>query len=455
MGLGLSLRMGLGAGGNGWGAKLAPPEGFSFPFGTYPITVYSAGRTNFIPEDWAPDALDGIPYYVDPSTGSDSNNGLSAGARKKSVHAAIAAGNAGGVPFYVRIRNQAGGLVPRENGINFGTNPTQKCALIAENGPVSFGTHSLLTYTPDATYTGAYETSRTNVARVFWLGATDAYGNPVELTRVTAVEDMAGDPGAIGIWYNSGATFKIKLAGGAVVNNDSVLALLSTQNIQINSLSSDFYAKGLILYGGNVGAFYANGVIGNVVAENVEARLAGTAGAVMDGFRLIDVQGLSGFLRCGAYSNSKDGFNSHRTAAPENSIFVLTDRCVGMDNGRFESQSNNFITPHEDVAWLDAGGIARDNYGGQVHAVNDSQMWCVGTDARNSRGDVSLGGGIGPTEFITQQNAQIWLENTAASARTSGDYAIRARDTSTILKRRHRTIQGIESAEVGSVIGTF
>lgn len=450
LGLGLGLALGL-APSTG---VLVPPSGFGFDFDTYPFKVFGSGRTNLNVESYAQDALNGVAYYVDWSTGSDANNGLSTGARKASVASAITAGNAGGVPYHVIVRNQAGGLVPRAGAFNSGTvKPTQHCAIVAESGPVSFGQFEPLSYSADGSYVGVWVATRTNVARACDLRSTDAYGNPIELTQVATDAEMDGDPGAVGIWYNSGSTFKVKLADGAAVTNDNVMALLKDSLIFLTA-NKDFYADNLVLYGGHVGSLYASGITGNVMARRVQARLCGASDNLYDGFRIRDAQGFMAFQQCEAYGNAKDAFNGHNSGLTGGQ-FVLTDRCVGKDNGRFTSQSNNFITSHEDVFWVDAGGLAEDNYGGQVHAIDQSQLWCVGTESRDSKGDTSLGGGRGPTEFVTQQTAQMWLQNTVAHALTSGDYAVRAQDTSTILKRNHVTEQGTEVAEAGATIGAF
>jgi hypothetical protein len=434
---------------------LAPPDGFAFPFDTYPFHVLQAGRTDFAPSALAQDALNGTIFHVDPSTGSDANTGLSSAARLQSVHAAITKGNATAAPYTVSVRNAGGSIVPRTRGISSsGTvRPTRKCAIVMEDGPIAFGTHDHLSYAPDGT--GVYVANRSNVARVFDLRHGDGFGNPRELVRVGSEAGLAGDPGTTGLWYNSGTTFKLKLHDGAAVTNDNVMALLLTQNVTLNASSKDFYLDGAILFGGNDGAFFASGVVGNVVCHKVDACLAGGATALRDGFRIESVVGLAAFQRCVAAGNAKDGFNAHRLTGAAGSLAVLTDRCEGYDNGRFTAQSCNFITGHEDVVWLDVGGKARANRGAQVHFIDDSQLWAVRTESRLSMGDVALGGGISPTEFLAEDSAILWLERTRAEASGSGDWAVRARDTGTILKRRHQTVVGMEGADAGASVSNF
>jgi hypothetical protein len=452
------IDLGLGIGGTAKPAQhLAPPDGFAFPFNHFPLRVFASGRTDFEPAAYARDALNGTLFHVDPSTGNDGNSGLSTAARLQSVHVAITRGNATGAPYAVLVRNLGGAIVPRAHGISSSgaVRPTQKCAIVMESGPVAFATHDLLAYTADPVMAGVFGASRSNVARVFDLRGTDAFGNPVELVRVGSEAALAGDPGATGLWYNSGASFKVKLHDGAVASNDTVLALLLTQNVSLNGASQDFFLDGAKLYGGNDGGLHASGVVGNVVCHKVEARLAGAAGALRDGFRIESVRGLAAFQHCRAAGNAKDGFNAHRLAGLPDSLFVLTDRCKGADNGRYTAQSCNFVTAHEDVVWLDVGGRAEANHGAQVHLIDQAQLWAVATESRHSRGDLALGGGIPPTEFLTEDSALMWLENTLAEAASGSGWAVRARGVSTILKRRHRTLAGQEGADGTAVIGGF
>src|SRR5690606_37382355 len=113
----LGLGLGLSATARPTG-KLAPPDGFAFPFARFPLSVYGSGRTDFEPAAYAEDALNGTVFHVDASTGSDGNTGLSAASRLQSVHAAVTRGNATGAPFTVLVRNSGGGIVPRIHGIS-------------------------------------------------------------------------------------------------------------------------------------------------------------------------------------------------------------------------------------------------------------------------------------------------------------------------------------------------
>lgn len=427
------------------------PSGFVYPFATSPLVVRKSGSsytTDFVAEAIAAAALNGVAYYVDPATGNDANNGLSPAARKASASSAIAAGNAGGVPYHIIYRD-TGVIRPRANSAN-GIAPTQPCAIVAD-GTVAFGTHDLLTYSSVSGITGGFQASRSNVARVLFLGATDAFGNPAELVRQASKAAWdAADPGATGVFFPDTSTVYIKLPGGVTPTNLNTIALLVTSNINLpNSGSKDFFLKGVDLWGGSSGCFYASGAAGKVIAQDCEARFAGASGQLMDGFRIIDVA-FSAFERCAADANAKDGFNGTQISAA--SMAMLTIDCIARDNGRYTSQSNNGLTYHGTMQGIDIDGDYTDNFGGTVHIIDASQMWCVGTKARRSRGDIGMGGTISPTEFITGNTAKMWLEDTLA-APTPANAALLANTGSQILKRNHTSVSGGEFG--GGVIGTF
>lgn len=434
------MSMGLGATlGKGGGVLLPPPAGFSYDFGDYPLTITRFGsvhRTNFNAEALASTALNGVPYYVDPATGSDANNGLSVGARKASASSAFTAGNTAGVPFHVIYRD-TGVIRPRANSIN-AVAPTQPCAIIAD-GSVAFGTHDLLTYT--SVGGGGYTAPRTNVARVVYLDDTDSFGNPLELVKQAnrAAWDAA-DPGATGVWVQDGASVCVKLPGGVVPTNSNTLALLITSNVTLPSASSkDFLLDGIDLYGGSTGCFFANAVTGNIILRNSRGLFSGGSGQLLDAFRVVDITGLAAFDRCEAYAAAKDAFNGSQTVAAQ--MQMLTIDCVARDNGRFTSQSNNGLTLHGTMQGIDVGGDYTDNYGGNVHIIDASELWAVGTQARRSKGDVVLGGSINPCEFITNGTAQMWREDTIADP-TVPNAAGLATDTSFIRSRNHTDVSG-------------
>lgn len=446
----MNLSLGLGLGGipvsEGVGVLLPAPSGFNYPLDLHPLNVRRVGNghvTDFNAEALMATAFNGVPYYADQSTGSDANSGLSTSLRKRSVSSAVAAFNANGAATggVIVVRNQGLGIVPRDYGISAsGTiTPTKPCVII-NDGPVNMGTHNLLTWSATSGVPGGYDATRSLVGRVVYLDATDSFGNPVEAVRQAnkAAWDAA-DPGATGVFFPDTSTVYVKLPGGVAPTNDNCLALVSTYNVYLPSSAKDFMLDGIDLWGGHFGSIYANGMTGNVIAKRSTIRYASDPTNLRDAVRMVDVTGLCAFQEVEAFASAKDGFNGTQSTASD--MAMLTIECIGQDNGRFTSQSNNGLTLHGTMQGIDVDGQYLDNYGGNVHIINASELWCVGTAARRSKGDASLGGSINPCEFITQHTAQLWRENTFADP-TVPNAAALANDTSFIRSRNHTDVSG-------------
>lgn len=430
------------------------PVGFSFPFTRYPITFRwtgSAWVSTFSAPAYAAAALAGTTYYVDIATGNNANTGLTTGQKLKSIHAAVTKGNATGASFNIVV---TAGTYPRNHGpTNSATVfPTQPCAMVATGGRVISGAMDDLTWTVNGTYANVYQTTRSNVLRVIDMGHTDAYGDYTELAQVA---DLATCAATEDSWAQVSTTLYVNRLDNAVVADANTRALILVDNMKLDATTKDFYAKGFDFLGGQGGAVQLNSGVGNQIFDDCSAKFSGGPAALLDGFRIVDVQGLTAFVSCIANQNAKDGFNWHRTSAPAGSVVGLLVNCVGKNNGRYTSQSNNGLTAHEDVTLIDVNGLYVDNYGGTVHIIDSSQLWALGSSASGSRGDISLGGGLGPQEFRTEGTSRMWLDRAIANARSSGDYAVRALDTSIILKRNVTIVKGVQNAAAGATIGAY
>lgn len=105
---------------------------------SYPLTFNKVGsvwQSDFDRSDYLPDSEITTNYWVSTS-GVNTNNGLSVGLPKRSIHAAITAGNATGAPFRVTV---AAGTYYREDGVTGSSGtlaPTQDMILVASGGRV-------------------------------------------------------------------------------------------------------------------------------------------------------------------------------------------------------------------------------------------------------------------------------------------------------------------------------
>lgn len=367
-------------------------------------------RHNFDRKAWAPTPdvqpwLAQNTYYVDGTSGADANAGTSWALAKKSISAAITAGNTAAAPYVVYVR---AGLYVRAGGtaLNFGiVAPTQPCSFIAVGGRVTSMVCDLLTWTLNSGTT--YQATRSSAQRAYDTATKTAFGDYTEITKVAALATCQATPGT---WYTDGTTVYVNRADGAVVSDANTRIYLTSISGAKCSTSGNTYVYGFDFEGGNQYAFRAAGnASGRVVTESCSFKYVTDTGA-FNGLTVQDVAGVAA-INCVAAQNPADGFNAH--SASGTNPFLLTIGCIGRSNGKTGSTSNNGLTTHDGNAALDISGVYHNNYGANVAIVNaNTQLWCVGTKAHDSYGDLSFGGSVPAADYLTDQDATttMWLD---------------------------------------------
>jgi hypothetical protein len=420
-----------------FGTPLKRPAGFTLARNLFPFDFWRDAtgrvRSNFDRRTWAPTPdvtpwASPIIYYVDINRADDSGNGLSWTAAKKSILAAILAGNAGATPYIVYVR---AGIYPNAYGLGGGSTPTKACALIAVGGRVETGLFEALSWTLDTGTT--YKAARADVRRVLDLAGLDEDGLRPDQNFAASLAACRATPGS---WWTDNVTVYANRADGAPVTDANTRALLMTGNLSVMRMSTGghMYVSGFDILGG-CPLVLQNAAGYRFVAEDCSFRYSsGDDGIVVaaaknmwSGVMMFELEGAA-FLRCDASANQSDGFNSHKRTNVQ--AFVFTMDCTGFNNGRMGSLSNNFITTHDGGKWIDLRGVGARNAGGQVAIVNDdTMMWCIDTLCYASRGDVILGGSVPPSDFLIDQTeggtgSKLFLENCAAA---SSEISINAR----------------------------
>lgn len=405
--------------GNG---MLVHPVGFNWPFATYPLSIQQTSSTsfvtNFIAELYAAAALAGPTYYVNGSTGSDAAAGTALGTAVKSIWKATQLGNAGGVPFNVRVAAIAGGY-PRENGFSNSSTPvpnTVAAAYISTGGVVECWTGSTLTWTgtPDATYTNTYVAARSSVSQIIDTAVRDANGDYLRMVQVADAATCNTTPNS---WAQVAGNIYVHRQNNDVVSNANTRVLLkATPNIVIDGTSKSIYLNGFELHGG-ANACVAMGAQAtmNVIAVNVKTCYAGDNLVNINGWKIDYITGLVALVNCVSSQNEADGFNTHWTPGGTPQVYTLTIGCRGYNNGRDTVLSCNGLTSHDGCINIDVMGEYFNNYGTNVEPINSNQMWCVGTYAHDSFGDTSHGGTSPPRDFEAQSTAQMWLQGCRSS----------------------------------------
>lgn len=357
---------------------------------------------------YLPDAAFATTFHVDHRRPDNTGDGLSPETAKRSIHSAIVTGNGTGQPYRVLI---AAGTYTRADGMsNSGSVvPTQDCALIAMDGAVITGPFDTLPWSTitDLAYSNSYVVRRPLVARVFDLTRVNEHGDLIEIPRgesAAAVDAASG-------WAQDGDTLVVRRPDRAPVTNENTRVFLVAANLKLDAGSGRLYLRGIDFQGGAAGdqsPLIVSGCMDTVViAEDCSFRYGGGDSAYLcDGVSMINSSGLFAFIGCRASANAKDGFNAHWLADDQRKTFVLTERCIGRDNGRFGSTSNNSLTGHETVVWVDVSGDYAHDHGGVVRFIDDSRLAAFGSRAAFDHGD---GGATITVAWHTRHRARFWL----------------------------------------------
>lgn len=411
---------------------VAVPVGFDKP-ALFPFVFWrnSSGviLTDYTAQAWAPAPRPGdagvTVYYVDATRPTDGGDGLSEATAKRAIESAIVAGNAQANPYVVMVR---AGIYRRDrcpSGASGSRVPNKACAIIAYGGRVETGFFDDLTWALDQGTT--YSAPRTLVRRVVNTATTNAFNLYPDLTWATSLAACRATPGS---WFTDNTTLYVNRADGAAVTNANTRAFLQLGGGPLRmTTSGNMFVSGIEVQGGTPMLISGNPT-GRFVAEDCRANYSSgddgiivAANSVKNGVAILDVAGAA-FIRCDSSGNQSDGFNPHIA----NGVlpFMFTMDCTGLNNGRPGSFSSNGLTNHDGCKAIDLRGRYEDNAGGQVAIVGDgTQLWCIDTVCRASRGDMIFGGVVPPADYLVDQSASsiLYLDNCRSSETQYSRYA--------------------------------
>lgn len=435
------------------GSNIVAPAGLQWPQGSYPVSARWNGSkyvTNFNPASYAQPALSGPVYKADLDAGNDTTgNGLSTPV--KSVWKAQQLLNATGQPGLITVKKPAGIYCPREYGVSNSSTAvpnTVPTAIICDPG-TRFFAGSFLSWpgSKDATYTNSYRVARSNVSRVLDIVNVDSSGNPTDLikrTSGTLVNSTAG-------WAQESTDLIVqRLDGLAPTNSNTIVLLKATPQLVTDATSKDLYVKNAAFHGGTSGAVACTAQATlNLMLEDVFAGYAGDDLVNVNAYKFDYTSGLIAAVRCsGAYAEA-DIFNDHWTPGGQCLHSLLTIDCIGYEAGRDTTLSCNLWTIHDTCRGWDIGGDYSRGYGANVIPIGSSVAFGLGTYAHDSYGDVSHGGVTTPTDFQTQNSAQLWLQGTRSSGSAT---SLLASNASTIYKHNHTSGPGQTEGAGGGTI---
>ena len=387
-------------------------SGFGWDYTAHPINIYQSSpgryRTDLDPRSKVNAAIwSGPTYYVDGSRPNNSGDGLSEATAVQSIAVALNKlnTNASATGGRIMIKNSAGGYDrTRDTNDTANTNtlnnivPSKPVAFIGYGGKPLVGPFANLTYTQDGL---SYIAPRSAVNRVLFLDDKGKYS--IEAVQRASVADV----NAYGGWIQDGANVRIRHPQGDVISNANAKVFVGAPGFTVGGNNVDVYIENVEYIGGSGGCVTSLAAsTRNLVFVDVEGHHPGGVGALARNVFPVDNQtGFLGFWRCVAYGGSADGFNIHGVSGQ---VYVLLVDCVGFDNGRTGSTSNQGLTVHEGCIVFDLNGRYFGNAGGNVRNIDTSQMASFGTSCNDDRGDTIFGGLVSPVDFKFDNTAKFW-----------------------------------------------
>jgi len=349
----------------------------------------------------------GKDYYVDTNNGNDSNNGLTKDNAFKTLKTAFA-NISDGDTLYI-----AGGNYFRTNGLLFPKPINKSINIIGETDNVNFYMGDTPTWTKTQNYNNIYEYSRTNVDTVINVM------NNQPITKVDSLEEL--DKKSYAYYYDNS---KVYVNQSGSEPNSNIVVMLSSSNLQINSITGDIYLENLNIYGGKSCAELDLTAKNNAYINNCTFNYA------VYGYNGLTVIGGNNILvfSSTADSNGFDGFNYHIGKDGSLPFFVEYD-CIGINNGNDKGtagfKSNNGSTCHDGIQGIRINGIYARNDGGNVADVNTgTQTWNLGCTAFES---------YQGKDFQTSSGSDIFLDSCVAYGSTN---SINSSDTNSTVYTR-------------------
>lgn len=312
-------------------------------------------------------------YYVNVTTGNNSNSGLSSGAAVKTIQKAIqlvAASGATTANIYI-----AAGFYDRNNHFR-GETAAVNINFIGQGDVISSATFEAQTWS--SVGSGAYKATRSTVHMVYDKAQTDSYGNA---TRLATAASSAACISTAGSWYTDGVDVWVHTTDGREPDSNVILCLNATH---VNFAANNTWTFQGITFEGGRSAFdcaAAPGASSQLVFDRCVFRYSGSLNG-------LGVQSVAKVYanRCVAYNNVNDGFNYHGTAAD---VKAMEIDCTAYNNGVSGDTSDNGSSAHENSRVVRVGCRYFSNYGAGCVDIDTTKSACFGV---TSTGSVSAAG---------------------------------------------------------------
>lgn len=432
-------------------SALSFPNGFGWDQLRFPLSISDtpAGfQSNLTPRDMVdPNIWTGAAIHVDSVSGDDDNTGLGSfdgdfSAPKRTIYNAFITGNATGAPYRVIIKS--GEYEESAFTRNGNEEPSHAVAIIGWNGPVHYRTGP---FTANWTDSGSTHTaSVSSVRRAFRTDILTPEGHYTELLKAA---DLLSCQNTTDSWYLDGSTVHVNIAG--TPTNDGIALIRSFHGARFMSHAEDIYLENIHCEGGITGALHFDAVATrNIIGVNCSFRYAtpSNPNAPLDSVRVRRTDGLVAFFDCDASMAAKDGWSFHEDGV--NGMHVLLQNCTGLNNGIDPATSCNGFTTHDSIRSIVLGETyGQSRNGTEVHCIQTTQTWLVGTTARARDIDGTS------VAFKCSNQGYMWLQNTIADADGAAvNYSIEA-DAGSVFTQSHIDLSGMQVTSSGGSITGF
>ena len=366
-----------------------------FPIENYPLKdriVTDARGTFGVKYDITENKVSGgREYYIDGNNGNDSNDGLTKENSFKTFKKAQTI-LANGDTLYV-----SDGDYFRVNGTLLAPIDNLSINLIGLGSNVNLFMADEPSWVKTQDKNSTYEFTRSAVRRVVdFNGKNDkVYKEFINVDSIDSVEETPFS------WYTDGT--KVYVNNGSQVPNNMIIPLLSSQNIIVTNLPTNFYMENLNIYGGARPARFELKKNNNVYINNCilsfSSQVNGNGLEILGGQEVVVNSSHSS-------NNYMDGFNYHIGGDGSKPLITEID-CFALENG-FEkgtsgAKSNNGSTIHDGLTAIRVNGTYGRNDGGNIADVNEgTHSWNLGCIAFES---------YQGKDFQTSSGSNMWLDN--------------------------------------------
>lgn len=395
-------------GSDGGAAPVLKPPGFTL---SLPFVVQRVG-TNFRAWDTSTSAVfdvttlaptAGVTYYVS-TTGSDSNDGLSADAPLRKIVTALQKGDVGRV--YV-----AAGVYDYSNGWA-GLDLSKSVSVIATGGRAVLTGASLttaLTWELDVAGGNAntWKANRTGVFSVYDNSITDSNNDAQKLIAQASAADVEDNPGS---WYTDATSVWVRTTDSRKPDNNIYLlssAVAYVGELVGNASGAVLYVEGLDFVGGGVHTFFSradsSGNMPTLYAKNCTFKYGSDANMAIRGTFAI-------LQNCIVAHAENDGISYKAyNGALANGVEIDV---IGRDNGVADDIDNG-STMHDGGAVFRLNSEYMRNAGPNVQDIGDGTLsWNVACNAHDSASDVNNDNWVVGGSATT---STMWLDSCSTS----------------------------------------